>query len=83
MVQVGERVGVGMGEAIELGVCQPATGQLSVSPSVNGFLFRMQRKEEDWIPPFIFCAQNTMGVYLPLPLRPLDYGKPLPFLHLR
>ena len=31
-------------------------------------------KGEGWAPPFISCAEDTVG----LPLRLLGYGKPLP-----
>ena len=36
-------------------------------------------KGEGWAPPFIGCAQDTVGLQPPLPLRLLDFGKPLPF----
>ena len=35
-------------------------------------------KGEGWASPFISCAQDTVG--LPLPVRLLGYGKPLPLL---
>ena len=36
-------------------------------------------KGEGWALPFINCAQDTVGLKPPLPLRLLGYGKPLPF----
>ena len=36
-------------------------------------------KREGWAPPFISCAQDTVGLFPPLPIRLLGYGKPLPF----
>ena len=38
-------------------------------------------KGEGWALRFISCAQDTVGLYPPLPLRLLGYGKPIPFLH--
>ena len=38
-------------------------------------------KGEGWALPFISCAQDTVGLYRPLPLRLLGYEKPIPFLH--
>ena len=38
-------------------------------------------KGEGWALAFISCAQDTVGLYPPLPLWLLGYGKPLPFLH--
>ena len=35
-------------------------------------------KGEGWAPPFISCAQDTVGLYPPLPLRLSGYGTPLP-----
>ena len=35
-------------------------------------------KREGWAPPFISCAQDTMGLFPPLPRRLLGHGKPLP-----
>ena len=35
-------------------------------------------KGEGWAPPFISCAQDTVGLLSPLPLRLIGYGKPLP-----
>ena len=35
-------------------------------------------KGEGWAPPSISCAQVTVELYPPLPLRLLGYGKPLP-----
>ena len=37
-------------------------------------------KGEGWAPPFVSCAQDSVGFYPPLPLRLLGYWKPLPFL---
>ena len=37
-------------------------------------------KGEGWAPPFISCAQDTVRLYPPLPLRLIGYRKPLPFL---
>ena len=46
-----------------------------------------QRKERDkaakgegWAPPFISCAQDTVGFYPPLALLLLGYGIFLPFV---
>ena len=41
-------------------------------------------KREGWAPPFISCAQYTVGLKPPLPLWLLGYGKhlPLPFIKL-
>ena len=36
-------------------------------------------KGEGWALPFISCAQDTVGLYPPLSLRLLGYGKPIPF----
>ena len=37
-------------------------------------------KGEGWALPFISCAQDTVGLYPPLPLRLLGYGKPFLYL---
>ena len=33
-------------------------------------------KGKGWAPPFISCAQDTVGLLPPLPLRLKGYGKP-------
>ena len=38
---------------------------------------------EGWAPPFISRAKDTVGLYPPLSLRLLDYGKPLPYAPMR
>ena len=39
-------------------------------------------KGEGWAPPFISCAQDTVGLEASLPLWLLGYGKPLPFTYI-
>ena len=39
-------------------------------------------KGEGWAPTSISCAKDTVGLYPPLPLRLLGYGKPLPLPYL-
>ena len=60
-----------------------ATGKLSLSTQQKmGTFFELGKdkaaKGEGWAPPFISCAQGTVGLYPPLPLRLLGYGTPLP-----
>ena len=60
-----------------------ATGQLSRSTQQKmGTFFELGKdkaaKGEGWAPPFISCAQDTMGLKPPLPLRLLGYWAPLP-----
>ena len=60
-----------------------ATGKLSLSTQKKiGTFFQLGKdkaaKGEGWAPPFISCAQDTAGLYPPLPLRLLSYGTPLP-----
>ena len=44
----------------------PMTGRLSVNPAVNGTFFESGKdkaaKGEGWTPPFIRCAQDTVGL---------------------
>ena len=61
-----------------------ATGKLSLSTQQKmGTFFELGKdkaaKGEGWAPPFISCAQDTVGLEPPLPLRLLGYGTPLPF----
>ena len=60
-----------------------ATGKLSLSTQQKmGTFFKLGKdkaaKGEGWSPPFISCAQDTLGLEPPLPLRLLGYGKPSP-----
>ena len=62
-----------------------ATGKLSLSTQQKmGTFFELGKdkaaKGEGWAPPLISCAQDTVGLQPPLPLRLLGYGKPLPLL---
>ena len=61
-----------------------ATGKLSLSTQQKMGTFLELGKDkaakgEGWALPFISCAQDTVGLQPPLPLRLLGYGKPLPF----
>ena len=42
-----------------------AMRRLSVNPAVNGYLFELGKanaaNREGWAPPFISCAQDTIG----------------------
>ena len=63
-----------------------ATGKLSLSTQQKmGTFFELGKnkaaKGEGWAPPFISCAQDTVGLYPPLPLRLLSYGTPLPYVY--
>ena len=65
-----------------------ATGKLSLSTQQKmGTFFELGKDKaaigEGWAPPFISCAQDTVGLQPPLPLRLLGYGTPLPFLLFR
>ena len=65
-----------------------ATGKISLSTQQKmGTFFKLRKdkaaKGEGWAPPFISCAQDTVGLYPPLPLRLLGYGTPLPYLLFR
>ena len=73
---------VAVSHEFEARLCHAATGKLSLSTQQKmGTFFELGKdkaaKGEGWAPPFISCAQDTVG--LPLPLRLLGYGTPLPF----
>ena len=47
---------------VEAGLRHATTGKTpSVNPAVNRYLFRIGEGEE-WAPPFISCAQDTVGL---------------------
>ena len=75
---------VAVSREFEARLRRAATGKLSLSTQQNmGTFFELGKdkaaKGEGWAPPFISCAQDTVGLLPPLPLRLLGYGKHLPF----
>ena len=65
---VRSRLGFAM-RRLEKSLCQPRSKwkTLFVNPAVNGNLFRIREgykaaKGDGWAPPFISCAQDTVGL---------------------
>ena len=68
------------GRELAAGLRHPTTGKLALSTQQSmGTFFELGKdkaaKEEGCAPPFISCAQDTVGLQPPLPLWLLGYGK--------
>ena len=75
---------VAVSREFEARLSHAATGKLSFQQKMGTFIELGKDKAtkgERWALPFISCAQDTVGLYPPLSLRLLGYGKPIPFLH--
>ena len=62
----------------ETGLRHATTGKFSLTTLCTFFVLGKDKVAtgEGWGPPFISCAEDTVGHKPPLALRLLDYGKP-------